>query len=60
MKDATYGVYSEKSLSGASKVGTLITDANGDSNTLTLTAGTYYVKEVTAPKGYALDKPLIR
>ena len=56
LKDATYGVYSEKSLSGASKVGTLITDANGDSNTLTLTAGTYYVKEVTAPKGYALDK----
>lgn len=56
LKDATYGVYSEKSLSGASKVGTLTTDANGDSNTLTLTAGTYYVKEVTAPKGYALDK----
>lgn len=56
LKDATYGVYSEKSLSGASKVGTLITDANGDSKTLTLTAGTYYVKEVTAPKGYALDK----
>lgn len=56
LKDAVYGVYSEKSLSGASKVGTLTTDANGDSNTLTLTAGTYYVKEVTAPKGYALDK----
>ena len=56
LKDAVYGVYSEKSLSGASKVGTLTTDANGDSNTLTLTAGTYYVKELTAPKGYALDK----
>lgn len=56
LKDATYGVYSDKSLSGASKVGTFTTDANGDSNTLTLTAGTYYVKEVTAPKGYALDK----
>lgn len=56
LKDAVYGVYSEKSLSGASKVGILTTDANGDSNTLTLTAGTYYVKELTAPKGYALDK----
>ena len=56
LKDATYGVYSNKSLSGASKVGTFTTDANGDSNTLTLTAGTYYVKELTAPKGYALDK----
>ncbi len=58
LKDAVYGVYSEKSLSGASKVGTLTTDANGDSNTLTLTAGTYYVKELTAPKGYALDKTI--
>ena len=52
---AQFGVYSSSSLSGASRVGTLTTDANGNSNTLTLNAGTYYVKEIVAPKGYALN-----
>ena len=56
LKGAEYGVYSDSSLSGASKVGVLTTDENGESNTLTLNAGTYYVRETTAPKGYALDK----
>lgn len=56
LKGAEYGVYSDSSLSGASKVGALTTDENGESNTLTLNAGTYYVRETTAPKGYALDK----
>ena len=54
LKGAEYGVYSDSSLSGASKVGVLTTDENGESNTLN--AGTYYVRETTAPKGYALDK----
>ena len=40
---AEFGVYSSASLSGASRVGTFTTDANGDSNTLTLNAGDYYV-----------------
>lgn len=52
---AEFGVYSSSSLSGASRVGTLTTDANGNSNTLKLNAGTYYVKEIVAPKGYALN-----
>lgn len=52
---AQFGVYSSSSLSGASRVGTLTTDANGNSNTLKLNAGTYYVKEIVAPKGYALN-----
>lgn len=56
LKGAEYGVYSDSSLSGASKVGVLTTDEKGESNTLTLNAGTYYVRETTAPKGYALDK----
>ena len=56
LKGAEHGVYSDSSLSGASKVGVLTTDENGESNTLTLNAGTYYVRETTAPKGYALDK----
>lgn len=56
LKGAEYGVYNNSSLSAGSKVGTLITDENGNSNTLTLNAGDYFVKEITAPKGYALDK----
>ena len=52
---AQYGVYQDAACS--SKIGTLTTDANGNSNTLSLTAkATYYVKEITAPKGYELDK----
>lgn len=50
-----FGVYTDKNLSGASKVGVFTTDANGESNTLTLKAGTYYVKELKAPKGFALS-----
>lgn len=56
LKGAEYSVYNNSSFSAASKVGTLITDENGNSNTLNLNVGDYYVKETTAPKGYALDK----
>lgn len=56
LKGAEYSVYNNSSLSAASKVGILITDENGNSNTLNLNVGDYYVKETTAPKGYALDK----
>jgi len=56
LKGAEYGVYNNSSLSAASKVGTLTTKEDGTSNTLTLSAGSYYVKEITAPKGYVLDK----
>lgn len=40
---------------GSGYVGELITGADGGTNTLELSAGRYYVKEVTAPKGYKLD-----
>ena len=50
---AVYGVYSNSSCT--TEVATLTTDAAGNSNTVELNAGTYYVKEKTAPKGYALD-----
>ena len=51
---AEYGVYSDSGLKN--KVGTFTTNANGDSNTISLKAGTYYVKELKAPKGYKLDE----
>ncbi len=50
---AEYSVYTDNGCTN--KVGTLTTNAQGQSNVLTLTAGTYYIKETKAPKGYALD-----
>ena len=54
LKDAEYGVYSDKKCT--KKEGTLITDAKGNTKSLELQAGTYYVKETKAPKGFELDK----
>lgn len=51
---ATYGVYSDKSCSNA--VATLTADSNGNTDTIELHVGTYYVKETKAPKGFQLDK----
>ncbi len=49
---AVYTVYN----SSGKSVGTLTTNADGNSNTLTgLAAGKYTVKETTAPKGYKKD-----
>lgn len=54
LNGAVYGVY--KNSNATNKVGELKTNSAGKSNTLTLAVGTYYIKEITAPKGYALDK----
>jgi len=51
---AVYGVYTEWGC--YSEVGRLTTDEWGNTNTLELNAGTYYVKELIAPQGYALDE----
>lgn len=56
---AVYGVYSSSSLSGASRVGTFTTNASGESNILELLPGTYFVKELEAPKGFALSAAVI-
>lgn len=40
---------------GQQSAGTLTTDASGNTVTLELRAGTYWRRELTAPKGYALD-----
>ena len=56
---AKYGIYTTKG--GAEgdtpsrRVGYLTTKTDGTTNKLTLVVGTYYVKEVTAPKGFAID-----
>lgn len=59
IEGAVYGVYKTKSGDTvSSKVGELTTTATGTTNTLTLDAGTYYVKELVAPKGYLIDEEI--
>ena len=50
---ATFGIFSDQNCSN--QIGTLTTDENGDSNEVEVTAGTVYIKELSAPKGYKLD-----
>lgn len=50
---AVYGIYSDTGCSA--QVTTLTTDAGGNAAAVSLNAGTYYYKELTAPAGYALD-----
>ena len=54
LEGAEYGIYSSPTLSGESRAGTFRTDSAGNSSTVVLNEGTYYVKELKAPKGYAL------
>ena len=56
LNGAQYGVYRDSGCT--SYVATLTTNANGDSNTITLDSGTYYVKEIEAPTGYTLDSTI--
>ena len=50
---AVYGIYSDSGCT--SMVQTVTTDADGYAKSGALVAGTYYVKEVSAPKGYVLS-----
>ena len=55
---AKFGVYANQSNAenDTGRLATVTTDANGNSDTATLNAGNYYVREVEAPKGYRLNK----
>lgn len=50
---AQYGVYNYSNATG--HVATLTIGSNGWSNEIDLNAGTYYIKEIKSPPGYALD-----
>ena len=50
---ATYRVSGSPAMD--QNAGELVVNADGTSNTISLPAGTYYVKEIVAPKGYNLD-----
>ena len=56
LEGAVYGVYDsiEDAKADQNRVEILTTDKNGNSNTVTLHKGIYYVKELTASKGYEL------
>jgi LPXTG-motif cell wall-anchored protein len=54
LSGAAYGIYSDKGCTQS--VASLTTDGNGNTNIVELRAGTYYVKETKAPKGFQLDK----
>lgn len=56
LENAQYGVYADSSCT--EKAGMLTTNAQGESEVLEIDAGTYYVKEETAPYGYALDEEI--
>ena len=51
LEGATYAVYN----ANGQQVATLTTDANGNTNTVELDAGTYTVKETSPSLGYKLD-----
>ncbi|WP_032508595.1 prealbumin-like fold domain-containing protein, partial [Clostridioides difficile] len=51
---ATYGVFSDKDCT--KQLATLTTDENGNTNVVEVKAGTVYIKELSAPAGYKVDK----
>lgn len=54
LEGAVYGVYSDAAC--ANQVATLTTNADGWARAEGIEAGDYWIKEITPPPGYALDK----
>lgn len=52
---AEYGIYSNAACTSTKKVATMITDEDGNTEEKELEAGTYYIRELKASKGYGLD-----
>ena len=53
LPNATYGIYKDSSCTNL--VDTITTGSDGTATSKALVAGTYYVKEITAPSGYVLS-----
>ena len=54
---AEYGIYESQNnaISDNDRLGTFVSDSNGNTNSIELSQGVYYIKEIKAPKGYELD-----
>ena len=59
LQDAVFGVYTDADCTDQSKIGEITTGADGIASIDGLEAGTYYLKEITAPEGYQLDESVI-
>lgn len=63
LENAVLGIYSDRGCTN--EIGRLTTRADGTTDSLDLTQGTYYVKELSTPKGFSLvsyegDKPEVK
>ena len=59
LEGAEYGIYSDASASETSREGTLKTDVSGNTNVIELIPGTYYAREVKAPRGYKISTEIV-
>ena len=57
LEGAVYGIYSDESCTN--KIGEMTTDDNGYASYSGLELKVYYVKEITAPKGYELNDSIL-
>ena len=62
LSGAKYGVYetSGDASSDKDRSGTLTTTADGSTNTLELSKGSYYIKEITASAGFAKNTETLK
>lgn len=59
LEGAVFGVYTDANCTEASKVKEITTNDQGIATIDGLEAGTYYLKEITAPQDYQLDESVI-
>ncbi|MBR0341633.1 MAG: VaFE repeat-containing surface-anchored protein [Oscillospiraceae bacterium] len=62
LSGAKYGIYESKANAeeGKDAIATLTSKADGTTNEVSLPKGSYYVKELTAPKNYAVDSETLK